>query len=181
MLGVSFEVAVADVTEWEDTDADPAALVAHNALLKAAAIAAARPDAIILAADTTVALAGHVLNKPVDLADARRMLLMLAGRTHQVYTALALQTPESNVPWERVVESQVTFLNFDDAVIDTYFTLVNPLDKAGAYGIQAGRDLIVAGWQGPFSNIVGLPLAATAELLRAAGVAVGPVPPEPPR
>ena len=90
-LGVPFEVVVADVVEHEESTTDPRVMVAHNAALKADWVAARHPDALVLGADTTVFLDGHALNKPADAAAARAMLRRLSGRTHTVFTGLALR------------------------------------------------------------------------------------------
>ena len=164
-LGAVFDVVVADVTEHEDSATDPRVMVAHNAALKADWVAARHPDAFVLGADTTVFIDQTVLNKPRDLADARVMLRQLAGRTHTVFTGVALRRQCDGVRVDQGVASQVTFRAFDDAVIDAYFRVVNPLDKAGAYGIQEGRELIIAGWEGSFTNIMGLPVEATKQIL----------------
>lgn len=164
-LGREFEVLVADVTEHEHPAAEPRAMVAHNAALKADWVAARHPDAWVLGADTTVYLDQTVLNKPRDLAEARAMLRQLSGRTHTVFTGVALRRHRSGVAVDQGVASQVTFRTLDDRVIDAYFLLVNPLDKAGAYGIQEGRDLIIAGWEGSFTNIMGLPMDETKHIL----------------
>lgn len=156
-MGLRLTVEPAEVVEWEEENADPAALVAHNAALKAEAVAARFPLAPVLAADTTVALGAEVLNKPADLAEARAMLRRLAGRTHVVHTAVSLRWTERGTAVDFSETSEVTFLPFDDAVIERYCALVNPLDKAGAYGIQEGRELIIAGWSGSLHNIMGLP------------------------
>ena len=134
-LGYLFAVVPAAVEEHEPvTTDDPRALVAHNAALKAAWVAARHPEAAVLGADTTVFLDGEAFHKPADLAAARRMLHRLAGRTHSVCTAVALRL-EGRAD-DLVVESRVTFRPLDDALIDRYFASCNPLDKAGAYGIQ---------------------------------------------
>ena len=164
-LGVKFEVVVAGVTEHEEATTEPRTMVAHNAALKADWVAARHPDAFVLGADTTVFIDRVVLNKPRDLAEARAMLRQLAGRTHTVFTGVALRRHRDRVQVDQGVASQVTFRAFDDAVIDAYFKLVNPLDKAGAYGIQEGRELIIAGWEGSFTNIMGLPMEVTKQIL----------------
>ena len=169
-LRVPFEVIVADVTEHEDPDAEPKAMVAHNAALKADWVAAKHPEAWVLGADTTVFIDRTVLNKPRDLTEARAMLRRLAGRTHTVFTGVALRRQQDGVKVDQGVASQVTFKAFDDAVIDAYFRVVNPLDKAGAYGIQEGRELIIAGWEGSFTNIMGLPMEATKQILTERGL-----------
>ncbi len=169
-LGLTFDVIVADVTEHEDPSTDPRVMVTHNAALKADWVAARNPDAYVLGADTTVFIDQRVLNKPADLAEARAMLKKLSGRTHTVFTGVALRRVADGLRIDEGVTSEVTFKAFDDAVIDTYFKIVNPLDKAGAYGIQDGRELIVAGWQGSFSNIMGLPMEALKQILARCGL-----------
>jgi septum formation protein len=169
-MGLAFDVLPAEVTEHEAPDADPRAMVAHNAALKADWVAARHPTAFVLGADTTVFIDQTVLNKPRDLADARAMLKRLAGRTHTVFTGLALRRACDRLQLDAGVTSEVTFKNFDDAVIDAYFGIVNPLDKAGAYGIQEGRELIIAGWQGSFTNIMGLPVEETKQILTRVGL-----------
>lgn len=169
-LGRPFDVVVADVTEHEEEDADPRAMVAHNAALKADWVAKQFPDAFVLGADTTVFIDRTVLNKPRDLAEARHMLRRLAGRTHTVFTGVALRRQAAHLQVDQGVTSEVTFRAFDDAVIESYFRVVNPLDKAGAYGIQEGRELIIERWDGSFSNIMGLPMEVTKQILTQAGL-----------
>ena len=169
-LGVPFTVAVAEVTEYEEADADPQSLVAHNAALKADWVAARHPDAIVLGADTTVFLDACVLNKPRDLAEARAMLGRLAGRTHTVFTGLALRGLGLRLAVDTLVASAVTFRPLDEAAIDAYFSRVNVLDKAGAYSIQEHSELIVAGYEGSFTNIMGLPLETTKQIMTGCGL-----------
>ena len=169
-LGLAFDVVVADVTEHEDPDTDPRHMVTHNAALKADWVATRHPDAWVLGADTTVFIDDRVLNKPADLAEARAMLQRLAGRTHTVFTGVALRRVATGLQIDEGVTSEVTFKPFDDAVIDAYFKVVNPLDKAGAYGIQDGRELIVERWEGSFTNIMGLPMEATKQILVRCGL-----------
>jgi len=169
-MGLAFDVVPAEVTEHEAPDADPRAMVAHNAALKAEWVAARHPDALVLGADTTVFIDNTVLNKPRDLIEARAMLRRLAGRTHTVFTGLALRRVRDGLRLDDGVTSEVTFKNFDDAAIDAYFRIVNPLDKAGAYGIQEGRELIIAGWHGSFTNIMGLPVDETKQILTRGGL-----------
>jgi septum formation protein len=169
-LGLPFDIVVAGVTEHEEPTTDPRVMVAHNAALKAGWVAARHPDAFVLGADTTVFIDGTVLNKPAGPDEARAMLKRLAGRTHTVFTGVALRRAASGLRIDEGVSSEVEFKPFDDSVIDAYFRLVNPLDKAGAYGIQEGRDLIIAGWRGSFSNIMGLPMEAVKQILTRCGL-----------
>jgi septum formation protein len=169
-LRVPFEVVVAEVTEHEETTTDPRVMVAHNAALKADWVAERHPDAFVLGADTTVYLAGHALNKPRDLAEARAMLWRLSGRTHSVYTGLALRRARTGLRLDQGVASEVVFKTLDGPTIEAYFKRVNPLDKAGGYAIQEHRDMIIAAHRGSLSNIIGLPLEATKQILTRAGL-----------
>lgn len=169
-LGLQFEVLPAQVAEHEAPDADPRAMVRHNAALKAEWVAARRPHALVLGADTIVFLDNIVLNKPRDLAEARTMLRRLSGRTHTVCTGLAVRRHHDRLALDAGVASEVTFKTLDDATIDRYISLVNPLDKAGAYAIQEGADLIIAGWRGSFTNIMGLPIEETKQILTRGGL-----------
>jgi len=169
-LDVGFEVMPAEVVEHEAPDADPREMVRHNAALKADWVAARRPDALVLGADTTVFIGGVVLNKPRDFAEAAAMLGRLSGRTHTVYTGLAIRRQRDQLAIDEGVASEVTFKPLDAVIITRYLALVNPLDKAGAYAIQEGTDLIIAGWRGSFTNIVGLPVEETKQILTRCGL-----------
>lgn len=169
-LGWPFQVVVAQVTEHEDPDSEPRAMVAHNAALKADWVARGHPDALVLGADTTVFLDGQVINKPRDLADARSMLRRLAGRTHTVFTGLAVRRLADGRAEAAGVTSEVTFKPLSELDIEAYVHKVNTLDKAGAYSIQEHRELIVAGYAGSFTNIMGLPLEETKQILTRCGL-----------
>jgi septum formation protein len=175
-LGVPFEVVVADVTEHEDPSTDPRVMVAHNAALKADWVARRNPEAIVLGADTTVFLEGQAINKPRDLDESRSMLRRLAGREHTVCTGVAVRRLSTGLTIDEGVSSQVTFKPFGDGVIEEYIRLVNTLDKAGAYSIQDQTDLIIAGYRGSFTNIMGLPMEATKQILTR-DVLQGSIPP----
>lgn len=166
-LGVPFTVIPADVDEDEGLTMGPREMVLHNARLKALAVAARYPDRVILAADTTVFIDDRILNKPRDLDEAWEMLRRLSGRTHTVFTGLLVKGPTDEV--EEGVESRVTFRKLDDPTIAEYFQKVNPLDKAGAYGIQEGSEKIIEKHEGSFTNIVGLPIEETKRALQRFG------------
>jgi septum formation protein len=140
-------------------------MVAHNAALKADWVASRHPDAVVLGADTTVFLDGEAINKPKDLAEARLILKRLSGREHTVFTGVAVRHLSRGLRIDEGVASQVEFKPFGDGVIENYIRLVNTLDKAGAYSIQEQTDLIIAGFRGSFSNIMGLPMEATKQIL----------------
>jgi septum formation protein len=169
-LGLPFTVVVAGITEHEDPTTDPRTMVSHNAALKADWVAERHPDAWILGADTTVFLDGHALNKPQDEAEARAMLQRLSGRTHTVFTGLALRHRASGYRVDSGAASEVTFHSLTDAVITDYLSKVHTLDKAGGYAIQEHGEMLVAGRTGSFSNIMGLPLEATKQILTQAGL-----------
>jgi septum formation protein len=169
-LGLSFEVIHAQVTEHEAPDADPRELVRHNAALKADWVAARHPDATVIGADTTVFIDCTVLNKPRDTAEARAMLRRLRGRTHTVFTGLAVRRQADGLKLDRGVASEVTFKAFDDATLELYLGRVDTLDKAGGYAIQEHGDLIVADYTGSLTNIVGLPLEEMKQILTQAGL-----------
>ena len=164
-LGVPFEVVVAEVIEHEDSSTDPRVMVAHNAALKAEWVAARHPDAVVLGADTTVFIDGCALNKPADLAAARDMLRRLSGRTHTVFTGVAVRRQRDGLKIDEGVASEVTFRTLDEPAIDAYLAQVHTLDKAGGYAIQEHGELIVAHYRGSLTNIVGLPVETTKQIL----------------
>jgi septum formation protein len=170
-LGFVFEVVSPAVEEHEDPAMDPREMVARNAAAKAEWVARCHPGAVVLGADTTVFLDGQALNKPVDTSDARRMLRALSGRTHTVHTGVAVRARGGEWREDGAAESAVTFKALDERTIDAYLERVHVLDKAGAYAIQEHGDLIVAGFSGELSTIIGLPMTLAAAMLERAGVA----------
>lgn len=159
-IGLRFEVMPTDVDEIESAREGPSQMVAANAELKAAALSPTYPQALVLGSDTTVALEEEVLNKPADLTEARAMLLRLSGRSHTVFTAVALYWEGGGLKEVFIESSEVRFKSFGDEVIDRYFEEVNPLDKAGAYGIQQAREMIIESVEGSVENVMGLPIQA---------------------
>jgi septum formation protein len=164
-LGVEFEVRPADADETPREGEAPEPLVLRLALAKARA--AARPGEIVLGADTIVALDGEPLGKPADDAAARAMLARLSGRHHQVWTGVALVERTARGARERAlaVVTDVVFRALEPAEIASYVASGEPLDRAGAYAIQGGAAAFVAGVDGSWSNVVGLPVGAVRELL----------------
>lgn len=168
--GIPHRVAVAGVTEHEDPLSDPREMVLHNARLKARAVADRHPGALVLGADTAVALDGRVLNKPADLAEARAMLRALSGREHVVHTGVCLVLRAEALEESHALTARVRFRELTETAIDRYLAVVNPLDKAGAYGIQQGRELIIASHDEPVSLIMGLPVEFVVARLDALGL-----------
>ena len=169
-MGLRFEVLVAKVREFEDPQMDPREMVTRNSQLKADWVAQQRPEAVVLGADTTVFIDGHALNKPADLEEARRMLRRLSGRSHTVYTGLCLVCRASGLRHVEGVASEVRFRSLDEKVIEAYLKEVNVLDKAGSYAIQEKGDMIIEGYEGSYTNIVGLPVERTKQILGLLGL-----------
>ncbi|MCS6859736.1 MAG: Maf family protein [Abditibacteriales bacterium] len=170
-LGVPFEVVVVEGAEPAmEAGAEVAAWVEAAARAKAAAVAATRADAIVIAADTVVALDGAMLGKPRDEREAAAMLRRLSGRTHQVYTGLCVWRGEQQQTSH--VVTQVTFRPLSEALINAYVATGEPMDKAGAYGIQGKGALLVEKIEGCYFNVVGLPLVRLSEMLATMGVVV---------
>ncbi len=157
-LGIEFQVLASEVPEIHNEQLTANEIAQVNAYRKARAIAKKYPDALVLAADTLVYLDNMLFGKPASLEDAYQMLEKLQGRTHQVVTAICLlhlRNHRQNIFSE---STSVTFQRLDGVKIRRYLAKVNPLDKAGAYGIQEDSDLIVEKISGSYTNVVGLPL-----------------------
>jgi septum formation protein len=157
-VGIPHRVVVAVVTEHEDPLTNPREMVLHNAQLKAAAVANLHPEALVLGADTTVAIDQRALNKPANLQEAREMLKLLSGREHTVHTGICLIHKNAQFQESHCITAKVRFRNLSDEAIERYMGLVNTLDKAGAYGIQEGREIIIESFEPPISTIMGLPV-----------------------
>jgi septum formation protein len=169
-LGVEFTVLPADVDESWTPGEDPVSYVARVAHHKASAVLTHNAGSVVLAADTTVDLDGVILAKPVDAGDAVAMLNSLSGRSHEAHTAVVVASASASETI--VVSTTVRFRHLTAAEIDWYVATGEPLDKAGAYGIQGPAAAFVDWVRGSVSNVVGLPLAETVGLLRGAGVVV---------
>jgi septum formation protein len=157
-------VAPSDVDETFDQNVPPEQMVVRLAERKARAVAATRPEALVIGADTTVVIDGIVLNKPADDADATHMLRRLRGRPHEVLTGFAVLHPSGRVE-TGVVSSFVLMRDYTDDEIAAYVATGEPLDKAGAYAIQGGAGVFVARIEGCYFNVVGLPLCELVTLL----------------
>ncbi|KAB2639337.1 MAG: septum formation protein Maf [Verrucomicrobia bacterium] len=165
--GLAFEVVVSSAEEIHDAALPPDRLCEGNAKLKAAAVALSHPHATVIGADTLVFIDADALGKPVDLDEARAMLRRLSGRAHTVCTGVCVVWPGGAVDTFHEL-SEVLFRVLDEADIDAYFQLVDPLDKAGAYGIQVHGERLVAEIRGNFDNVMGLPVARLLEVLGSA-------------
>jgi septum formation protein len=150
--------------------------VARLALDKARAVATRVGQGIVLGADTVVAIDGDALGKPAGPEEARAMLRRLRGRAHEVITGVAVVDARTGRSERTAVTSRVRMADYGESEIDAYVAGGEPLDKAGAYAIQGAGASLVAGLEGSYSNVVGLPLRETARLLAAFGVAVSEPP-----
>ena len=169
-MGVGdFRIVTPDIDEQMDRDLPPGELVGRISLEKALAVQAQEGKGpIIIAADTVVALDGAVLGKPADELDAFKMLSTLSGCRHQVYTGLTVLRGEEQYTVSE--ETTVTFRELSAEEIDRYVATGEPMDKAGAYGIQGYGALLVEGIQGVYYNVMGLPVCRLGLLLRRLGV-----------
>ena len=169
-MGVrDFRIVTPDIDEHMDRDLPPAELVRQISLEKAQAVAAqADPNTVVIAADTVVALDGVVLGKPADKEEAFRMLSLLSGNRHQVYTGLTVLRGEQVFSqWE---ETAVTFRSLTAEEIEAYIATGEPMDKAGAYGIQGYGALFIQGISGDYYNVMGLPVCRLGQILGQLGM-----------
>jgi septum formation protein len=168
-LGIDVEVIASGVHEV-DEGADPAGIVIANAKAKRDDVVSRleRPS-LVIAADTLVFLDEHILSKPRDLDDARAMLRTLSGRTHDVVTGLAVADTGSGLWVEGSERTRVTFRNLHNDEIAHFVHAVKPIDRAGAYTVDGPGSLLVAGYEGCYQNVLGLPVARLDCLLRTIG------------
>ncbi|HML10403.1 MAG TPA: nucleoside triphosphate pyrophosphatase [Stellaceae bacterium] len=168
---VAIEPDVVDAAEIDETPLPrelPASLALRLARAKAEAVRPRHPAAFILAADTVVACGRRILGKPDDEAAARRFLLLLSGRRHRVIGGVAVIAPDGRVATRRVV-SQVAIKRLGEAELAAYLAAGEWRDRAGGYAIQGRAAALVSWMQGSYSNVVGLPLYETAQLLAGLG------------
>ncbi|HEX4932173.1 MAG TPA: Maf family protein [Gemmatimonadaceae bacterium] len=168
-LGIAHEVRPADIDESYLPGEHPPAHAERLAREKALTLAHELPDAVVIAADTIVVIDDTVLGKPADAADAERMLARLSGRTHWVYTAVAVARGGTVVSGVEAVE--VTFRPLHGAQIREYVATGEPMDKAGAYGIQGFGATLVERIHGDYFAVMGLALGRLVALLREVGIA----------
>jgi septum formation protein len=169
-LGLSFSVLRVEVDESRRAGENPRDYVARLAQEKAAAGLATVGDGVVIAADTTVVLGDAVLGKPASLAEAQAMWRRLSGGEHRVLTGVAVG--DAQALQIEVVATVVRFRAISDAEMRAYWASGEPLDKAGGYAIQGKGAILVAGIEGSYSNVVGLPLAETAAMLAPFGIRV---------
>ena len=169
LTGLDFTVRVADIDETMDAGKAPFDEVARVSRLKALAVDRA-PGDVVIAADTIVVCEGKVLGKPRDEEDAFRMLSLLSGRHHEVMTGMTLLQDEEIVTHTEVTKIHFRKLHPDE--IRAYIATGEPMDKAGAYGIQGGAALFCTDMVGDYYNVMGLPVCALAIILRTFGLPI---------
>jgi septum formation protein len=167
-LGLDFVSVAPDVDETLPAEIEPAVAVRGLATAKAQAVFDRYADAIVIAADTLVALDGEILGKPLDRTEAANMLRRLAGREHTVFTGLVVASSGECQP-EVVVQTQVRFRDLTETNIDAYVSSGDPLDKAGAYGIQGPGAALISETTGCFSSVAGLPVCQLSRILTLLG------------
>ena len=167
-LSIPFEIMAPDIDETPTEGEDPANLVLRLAKAKAALISTANPGRWVLAADTTVAVDHHTLNKPVDVEDAVRMLLLIQGRRHEVHTGMCLQR-DADV--HAVLDTAEVFLRpISDAQARWYVASGEPMDKAGSYAAQGIAALFIERIEGSFATVMGLPVERLSALMQELGL-----------
>jgi septum formation protein len=172
LLGVPFATCAPHYEEQFVPGLPPSEQVLLFAMEKARSISALRPTDLVLGGDTVIDVDGEGLGKPADMAEARAMLRRLAGRTHQVHTAVALSRIQQPMKDEELVTAWVTMKPYDSAAVEAYLATGESFGKAGAYSIQGRAGELIAEIQGDFTAVVGLPLRAVARLLMGAGLTV---------
>jgi septum formation protein len=168
--GYEFEVLSPPIDEVAHSWLTIRELTIWNAAGKAAHVSKMAPDAVVLAADTLVAIDGDVLGKPPDFEAAVETLRRLSGRAHEVWTAVRINHAAGRRSESFHEMSRVHFRKLDDRAIRDYLAKINPLDKAGAYAAQGYGTEIIERIEGSYSNVVGLPMEETTRALRAFGV-----------
>ena len=162
-MGYEFEIQVPDVDE--NVSGKASDIVAILSRRKAMAVAENNSDGVIIASDTLVSLNGEVLGKPADEADAFRMLRTLSGNTHEVFTGVTIVDAKSGKRETRSVRTGVCFRALTDQEINDYIAGGEPMDKAGAYGIQGGAGKFVEKLEGSYENVIGFPVDEVQDML----------------
>lgn len=168
-LGFDFRVVPAHAEEKRTEGEAPEAYARRLSRAKAAAASGSTPGAVVLAADTIVVVGDEVLEKPKDEADFRRMMNLLSGRTHEVITAVAARVLGGQT-FDQAVKTKVTFRELGEDEVAWYWASGEPRDKAGGYALQGRGGAFVSRIDGSHSNVIGLPLVETLQVLEAAGV-----------
>lgn len=171
-LGLHFTIQSSRVEEEIDPHLSPGEMVERLALMKAKEVASSHPDSLVIGSDTLVVAEGKALGKPINEAEAFRMLGFLQGRVHTVYTGIALVHEASVKEQIRHSSTQVKMRSLSEAEIDDYIATGEPMDKAGSYAIQGLGATLIEWIHGDYYTVVGLPLPLLAQMLREFGIDV---------
>ena len=161
--GLSFQIISPDVDELSGDGYSPRDLALTNARLKCMALSVARPESMVIGADTVVTLGGKIYGKPLDLKEAAKNLRIFSGRIHEVLTGVVLSCGDQRA--EFVSTSFVKFKDLNELDIEDYLSKVYVLDKAGGYAAQEHRELIIEKFEGDYQNIIGLPVSLVLDQL----------------
>lgn len=167
-VGIQFDVVKSEIEEQIDHHLPPEQIVMELALQKAKDVSRRYREKVVLGADTIVTYENRILGKPANEEEAKRMLAMLSGRVHTVYTGVAIVTSSEVKTFYE--STDVTFWQLSDEEIEAYFRTEEPMDKAGAYGIQRFGSILVKRISGDYFTVVGLPIASTVRELKRFGV-----------
>ena len=171
-IGLRFKTIKADIREAHRLVKGPKELVIHNALKKAQEVSERFDSGVVIGADTVVLAAGKVIGKPKNLNDAFKTLKLLYREPQLVYTGLAVIDIDNKKVFSDYEETKIYMCRISDEQIRNYFKKVSPLDKAGSFDIQGLGSIFIDRIEGCFYNVVGLPLAKLAKLLKKAGIDV---------
>lgn len=164
-LGLEFQVIAADINETPEPGEEPQSFALRMATAKASQIAETHPESCVIAADTVVALDQTIFGKPRDRSDALTILKTLQGKTHQVITGFAVLMRRRAIEERGTCTTLVTFDTYTDPILQAYVDSEEPMDKAGAYGIQGKGSFLIRSITGSHSNVVGLPLNTVVRVL----------------
>lgn len=174
-MGVSFETIPSQFGEKLDDSREPVEVAKELALGKAMDVAKANPDAYVIGSDTIVTIDGKQLEKPTSPIHAHEMLKGLAGRTNYVTTGIAVVCLNKGVELTGADTTAVLFKPYDETAVMTYVASGDPMDKAGAYGIQSGAGPLIDHYEGNYDTIIGLPTANLSDLLNQCGIDAKPL------
>ncbi len=166
-VGIKAEIIPANIDESALSTLDPIQMVTELAMLKATDVARSfRGNTIVIGADTCVYNEGKILGKPNSIEEAEEMLRSLSGKTHEVYTGYCVCSCKDGTTVSKCEKTRVTFKNLTDEEIRAYVKTREPMDKAGAYGIQNKGSILIERIDGDYFNVVGLPMCGLSKLLR---------------
>lgn len=170
MMGIDFDAVPSKFEEYLDDSRTPEEIATELALGKAMAVAKLYPDCLVIGSDTIATVQGRQLEKPVDTADALRLLKLLAGKPNDVATGVAVVRLRDGVILTGVETTRVFFRPFNERLVEEYIATGDPMDKAGAYGIQSGAAPLISYIEGSYDTVVGLPTELLASLLQKIGI-----------